>query len=118
MTRRQRRRAARAFERVREQLRLALTTVAAAGEVIREQRAIHHADLDRMADLVCQLLEAEQVNEELGSSLARMTGRYAEALQDAERLRALLAAEDVPLDADADVSDEAWAEFDAQAVGP
>lgn len=80
-------RARRAFDRVREQLRLATTVCLVAGDVIREQRRTHEDDLGRMAELVCQLLEADALNEELRASLARMTGRYAEALRELEAYR-------------------------------
>ncbi|MFA9271559.1 MAG: hypothetical protein ACEQSX_12520 [Baekduiaceae bacterium] len=81
-------RARRAFDRVREQLRLATTTLVVAGDVMREQRRAHRDDLGRMAELVCQLLEAEETTDQLRASLARMTGRYADALHELERLRA------------------------------
>lgn len=78
----------RAFDRVREQLRLATTTLLVAGDVMREQRRAHERDRGLMAELVSQLLEAEETTEALRGSLARMTGRYAEALHELERLRA------------------------------
>lgn len=81
-------RARRAFDRVREQLRLSMTTLVVAGEVMREQRRAHERDRGLMAELVSQLLEAEETTEALRGSLARMTGRYAEALHELERLRA------------------------------
>lgn len=87
-------RARRAFDRVREQNRLLASTVIVAGEIVREQRRTHEEDLGRMSELVCQLLEADALNEELRASLARMTGRYAEALRELERLRPVLGWED------------------------
>lgn len=107
-------RARRAFDRVREQLRMAHTALLVCGDVVREQQRTHDDDVGRMSELVCQLLEADALNEELRASLARMTGRYAEALREVDRLRAALTAAEQARTAD--VSDEAWAEFDAQAV--
>lgn len=100
-------RARRAFDRVREQLRLATTTLVVAGEVMREQRRAHERDRGLMAELVSQLLEAEETTEALRGSLARMTGRYAEALHELERLRAAHVVDD---------ADDDWPGLDSQAV--
>lgn len=100
-------RARRAFDRVREQLRLATITLFAAGDVMREQRRAHEKDRGLMAELVSQLLEAEEATEALRGSLARMTGRYAEALHELERLRAEQAVDD---------ADDDWPDLDSQAV--
>lgn len=105
MSARQRRQQRRAFDRVREQLRLATAGLVVAGELIRELRATHRADLGRMAELVCNLLEADAENTELRASLGRMTGRYAEALRELQAERERHRADD---------SDECWSELARQ----
>lgn len=85
-SRSQRRRARRQMDRLREQVRVCSCSSMVAGEFVRELRAARAADAEILAALVCALLEADEQLVEARASLARMTGRFAGALQRVREL--------------------------------